>query len=134
PDQAGGAVSVLLGDVPVPRIRRDLEMSVRRDDAVVPVHHVLLVWLSPRRDAAGVEPAPVWPGRACTVSVSRPDRRSRPGRSPVKGPSTTTGVPATRTWLTPDEWAVRRGVPAGQSSIVFRPGETPETGSSTEPS
>ena len=38
---------------------------------------------------------------ACTVSVSRPERRTVPGTAPVNAPSRTISVPLTRTWRMP---------------------------------
>ena len=49
-----------------------------------------------------------------TVSVSRPERRTRPGRSSVTAPSVTTSTPATKTWSTPQRSGVEPLAAAGQ--------------------
>ena len=49
-----------------------------------------------------------------TVSVSRPDRSTVPGRAPVASPSTTVSTPLTYTRSTPIDAATMRGAPSGQ--------------------
>ena len=50
-----------------------------------------------------------------TVSVSWPERRTRPGRSSVTAPSVITSRPPTKTWAMPREAAHSRSPPPGRS-------------------
>src|SRR5262249_32277895 len=84
---------------------------------------------------SGLGHGATYPGRTpatSTVSVSCPERRSAPGRSPVSSPPRTISVPFTRTCSMPSAAAYRRPAPAGRSRLVWTgPGATRSSSKTT---
>ena len=70
-------------------------------------------------------------GYGSTVSVSRPERISVPGRSPVAAPARTVSAPFTKTCSTPSESATRRELLPGRSAVMWTGPDATVAGSKT---
>jgi hypothetical protein len=80
-----------------------------------PLVHVLDLHEQPALQLGRVELVGRGIHEADTVSVSRPDRSTVPGRAPVAAPSRQTSTPPTHTEVIPYASATKRGAPAGRS-------------------